>query len=343
MRKACCESERMKSNFSNITVTSFCICLVVLASLLIWFQSPSTKDAFSIPANVPVSVGPRAKDVLSAKLAHARANPAYAIGAFGNSRIIALERRHLGDLGDRFFNFAIPGTSFRTTVATIETLAREGKVPSVSIVSLDNLSLEYFGPALIPNAFNRYGAILHDIAFGFGNDTIPKSQVLRAVWRSIWNEWILITEALNFNFLSSVLNQLKTVASLYQNDGSVPMRHTENWGTRFPPLVVGKAQILIGFLAEDIRRLAYVQVVSASRIVIIESPIHPSVKLDSSTANEYRQYLKQVCQKATLECQFQPLDNIATDDLMWPDSTHAPPQIWARTILPIWQAAAGAS
>ncbi|HWV55305.1 hypothetical protein [Pseudorhodoplanes sp.] len=71
------------------------------------------------------------------------------IGLFGNSRSIMVGSQEL-DTPCSFFNYSIPGTTFRTSVALLEALAAQNRAPNLAVISLDNLEIQMMA---IPNTY----------------------------------------------------------------------------------------------------------------------------------------------------------------------------------------------
>ena len=71
------------------------------------------------------------------KLTHAKKNPRYDIGVFGNSRVLPLGEKHLGYGNNKFFNFAIHGESIYFSVAMmLWELSKMDKVPKTILIGL---------------------------------------------------------------------------------------------------------------------------------------------------------------------------------------------------------------
>ncbi len=77
-------------------------------------------------------------DVAETKVAHARAVPPFTVGLFGNSRVIQVGVAALATDAGGAFNFAVPGTGFRQSVALLEVLVSGGRAPRIAVISLDS-------------------------------------------------------------------------------------------------------------------------------------------------------------------------------------------------------------
>jgi len=206
------QAERATAGRSKLFLLVFAISTALFALGIYWLQTPLGKDLFkstptardAMSASIALSQR-RAVDVQGSKIAHALANPRYEVGLFGNSRAVAVSRTDLQGVAAPFFNFSVPGTSFRASVMLVEYLAKHDALPPHVFISIDNFHLDYYGPADFPFQTVRLAAIINDALAGFGRDDIPRRETARAVLRGLWQEWNYLTDPLNATFVQTVL------------------------------------------------------------------------------------------------------------------------------------------
>jgi hypothetical protein len=324
--------------------------LLILGGLLVALvvvQRPAPqRDLFSsIPAGKSVRFAQMTEpELYAAKLAHGRAAPRHAIGLFGNSRAVMVSAADLGSPPGGFFNFAVPGSSFRTSVALAEDLARAGKLPKTVLINLDHLEIQFDGN---PNT-RRFGAWLarvrRDLAAGFGRRDIGFRDTLRAAWRHLYVGYGGLTRYFNAEQLALGIEwrlgdtgargwwqgEPRVSATGYRRDGSRAFGEPPK-PQSLAALRPAAPAVLAAYLREDLRRLAVLRRQGA-RIIIYESPLESAsyeraTRRPASHAAALRAMVLRDCEHLGLECHGEVLSAARTKVAKtkgWHDATHPP-------------------
>jgi len=280
-------------------------------------------------------------ELYAAKLAHGRAAPRYAVGLFGNSRAVMVGTHDLEAAARRFFNYAVPGSSFRTSVALAEELARAGKLPTIVLISLDHLEIQFDGN---PNT-RRVGSWLRrawrDAAAALTRPDISLRAGLKAVWRHVYIGYGGIARYFNAEQLAAGIRwhlgdkgvrdwwsaKPRAGGSGYRRDGSRAAAKPANPRT-LRPLPPAAPSVLVEFLREDLRRLAMLRR-RDTRIIIYESPLH-AASLERATlrpaphAAAMRAIFLRACNRLGLECHGHAATTAIARAGGWRDATHPP-------------------
>jgi len=332
--------------------------LVVLGALLVALfavQRPAPQgDIFAaIPADQRVRFAQITEpELYAAKLAHGRAAPRYAVGLFGNSRALMVGARELGPAGGRFFNYAVPGSSFRTSVALAEDLARTGKLPRIVLISLDHLEIQFDGN---PNTRHIGGWLRRVWRDAVAAITLPDISLragLGVVWRHIYVGYGGVTRYFNTEQLVAGIRwrlsdngvrawwseTVRESGSGYRRDGSRAAAKPANPATSgkpraLRPLPRAAPAVLIGYLREDLRRLAVLKR-RGVRIIVYESPLH-AASLERAThrpaphAATMRDVFLRACVRLRLECHDHRTATVVAAAKGWRDATHPPAEALA--------------
>ncbi|MEQ8603740.1 MAG: hypothetical protein RIB45_10500 [Marivibrio sp.] len=311
--------------------------LFTLAGFLVVYfaQRPSETDHFATTERLAAAElhGRRTVDLQAAKMAHARHNPVYTLGLFGNSRSVRVSAQDLGLDPDQYFNFSVPGLSYRASVLTLERLAAAGKAPATSLISLDNLHLDYSGPPQVPDQIVRLRRLATDVTLGL-KEQAPPRQVARAAVRAVRLEAQGVTSAFNADYWRKVLldQDADDITGAYRLDGSFAPPAEEERARAFPRLTLTQRQILPFYLAADIQRLGELQRRYGVRVVVVESPVHHSVlPIESRRPALLQQFLK-ACESAGVDCMAAESSAPFVQGVAWPDATHAPGSALGRYI-----------
>lgn len=303
--------------------------VVVSAGTIPLDESPFTKrDSVRLSL---LSVLPES-DVLEIKLAHASANSRYHIGLFGNSRILMVGERDLGAPAGTAFNFGGSGISFATSVRFAERLADAGKLPDIVVVSFDHPELPHPARAIVDPSFAiRWFRYLGDVIVGARQGHIGASEVVEIVGLFFSQEIERLKVAVSFEHLRRVLVYRRPSLPFgqtmlaYRNDGSRPERIPEAPPKFERPLRTVAAPAAV---ERDLMRLAELARRYGSRVIVYESPLHPSLMPTPSgltpQAGKLRQRWLDQCSRSGLTCLLAPTLGDGRRPPYWPDSNHAP-------------------
>ena len=124
----------------------------------------SSKFSDKLRANI-INLPP--EDVCNIKLNHAYIRKNFDIGIFGNSRSININAKSLDLNNQSFFNFSIPGQSFRNSIGMIKELSNKNKLPQKIIISFDFFELGLpGGNKICSNSFiDRFSDIVRDLNY----------------------------------------------------------------------------------------------------------------------------------------------------------------------------------
>lgn len=280
------------------------------------------------------------QDITALKLDHARQVERYDIGLFGNSRSIqAGSDKPIGD-SRSFFNFSVPGASFRNSVAMIETLADDGVLPKTVLVSLDNFAIDFYGNALFPDIGTRWATMFEDVLADGVLAGQPVRAVLRMAFRHALTEWRILTSQFNVTLLRNrVLGSAEAAknpaVALYRPNGSRALPPVRRNGDLIPVKTENPKQIISGYLAADLRRLSDIVGPTDSRIVVFESPVAPGLEVASAGVDDVRAAFYALCGGLQVTCL--PAPGLGEYPLSaWFDATHAPTaalDTWLTTVL----------
>jgi len=322
----------------------FLIVLGGLLAALVAVQRPVPEtDLFSaIPAGSRVPFAfPTEPELFAAKLAHGRLVPRRAIGLFGNSRSVMVGASELGAAPGRFFNYAVPGSSFRTSVALAEALAQAGKLPATVLVSLDHLEIQFDGNPNIRGAWGWLGRLARDVRIGLRRPDIDWRMVARVAWRHVYVGYHGLARYFNAEQLAAGIRwrldgrgarawwrgEPRADSAGYRRDGS-RAEATSKLRRRLAPVGRAAPSVLMGYLIEDLRRLAALKN-AGSRIIVYESPLHrPSAerlaRRPSGHAVIMREAVLRACARLGLECHGNDPDGPLADAGGWLEPTHPP-------------------
>ena len=200
-----------------------------------YFTSQYTDSSRSNLINLP------AEDICKIKLNHAYTSQTYDVAIFGNSRSLNISKVDI-DLGNQsFFNFSIPGQSFRNSIAIITELSKQKKLPKKIIISYDffELGLPGHNQICFISFPDRIVNILGDFKY------LLKKKLYYDGMIYIYNNFI--SELRNFKYKISIF-RIKTILKLFfiypdiksflvYDDGSIQERMDPN---KFPQYLDSK-------------------------------------------------------------------------------------------------------
>ena len=269
------------------------------------------------------------------------ASPRRAIGLFGNSRSIMVNGDQIGAGLGSFANFAVPGSSFRSSVALAEEMARAGKLPETVLISLDHLEIQYDGNPRIRGIWGWSGRMVRDLSAGLSHPNIGWRDTARAAWRHVYVGYQGLARYFNVEQLAAGLRwqlaggraarwwlgQPIAGGAGYRNDGSRSAGKAPT-ARQMVPISRAAPSVLAGYLIEDLRRLAALKR-SGARIIVYESPLHgrsaePLITQPSAHVVALRARFLRACIRLGLECHaHNPGSSLATAP-GWTDPTHPP-------------------
>ena len=258
------------------------------------------------------------------------------IGIFGNSRSVQAGRLELSTNGHdiegaRVFNFSVPGTSIRTSAVFLEQLAEIDKLPELSLISLDHLYLEFDGMPEFPGFLVRLQSFTSDLSHLLPDSSVKLFAKLRFAWRYAWNEWTMFEGWLNFARLildGSDRETAQGTVPAYRIDGSrfLP-EHRQDESRDIAPMQRPDRSINLAYLRLDLLRLSQIAKTSNAKIIVYESPLHPSARLTTDVDNReatLRSGVEAACAESGLTCVLSS-NGIDLDwPVHWDDATHAP-------------------
>ena len=335
---------------------AFLITTSILLFIVVAVQRPLPgRDLFAlIPIDGHARFGPMtAAEMYAAKFAHARANPGYAVGVFGNSRSLMLGANHLGLKKGTFFNFSVPGQSMRTSVVLLEKLAAAGKAPRTALVSFDHAELEFYQNPDLRGVLLRSRLAWQDVALVFDKNPPPTNQWLRIGWRQIYAAYNGLSKYLDAEQLKLGIRwwrrgliygdpwkrEMRLGSSAgYRRDGSIAAPPAKGPQTvRFLPRAA--PSVLTHYLAHDLRRLARLRR-SGINVIVYESPIEPKnarhfAAQPSIHAVSVRTVLKAVCRETGLECHLFRHTALPPAISPWQNADHAPASVLGTYLRPL--------
>ena len=316
-----------KNFFFNFFICTFLLffCFLFLINKILdnnYFTSQYTDSLRSNLIDLP------AEDICKIKLNQAYTSQTYDVAIFGNSRSLYISKDNI-DLGNQsFFNFSIPGQSFRNSIAIITELSKRKKLPKKIIVSYDFFEFGLPGDNQICfiSFSDRIVNILGDFKF------LLKKKLYYDGTIYIYNNFI--NEFKNFKYKISII-RIRTILKLFflypnknsllvYDDGSIQERIiNDKKEYKFKFQREDKYQLI----EKDFKHLSNL-IKNKSELIIYVSPLEPSVFLDknfklsdNAKINKYRFLM--LCKKFSFSC-FNGLIIKNTDEPFWADSTHPP-------------------
>ncbi|MSP67829.1 MAG: hypothetical protein EXQ96_07000 [Alphaproteobacteria bacterium] len=312
--------------------------LGVIGVALLSYVGPSGRP-FAWDGAQPVALDSFYPDrIWAAKIAHARETPRYDLGLFGNSRSIMVAAGDI-DLPCRFFNFSMPGESFRNSVEMLEALGRHHRAPAIAVISLDNFELQYMGHPEFPPLGLRLRRAFLDLGFVPSEGTLSARDAARLSWRHVLVTWLRVKEMFTADYVIAALGRALRLdwqpapvpvgsAGGYLLDGSrsvAPRARGEDLGlVPRPP----SHSVIPGLLRHDLARLAALrQRGLVDRVMVYESPLSPGnaerlLADPTPLAAADRAAFLATCHALLLDCRpATSLDAAASD---WTNADHPP-------------------
>jgi hypothetical protein len=321
------EREGLIGKRKMLEVRAFFAAFLLGIVALAFAQSPPSGDPFvnGMPELRGRLDGLPTIDLTELKFQHALESPRYQLGLFGNSRAIQVGRDELRLSDETFFNFSIPGTSFRQSIVFLEALAAAGKAPRVALISFDNAALQYYANAEWPTLPLHWRQMWGDVWHGLSDQNISVRELLRVSLRHVWTDWNFVTRLFSMERLKARLN-----FSLAKNDGQVAYRsdgsrretsqETRNVISELP---TQPPAILPGYLSHDLKRLAALRH-EGLKIIVYESPMAPGSYEADSVIERTRAVIAKQCRLVALSCLTAPDFGERKEPPYWQNQDHAP-------------------
>ena len=327
--------------------TAFLLTVAILLAVCGWLSTVlPAGDAFGqLPPDRALQLDQLySADVAGLKLRHARAAPTYDTMLFGNSRALPVGREDVAGLSGSFFNMAVAGESFRSSVMLLESLAAAGKLPRRAIISLDHAELQYYGNPDWPQPALRWPAAAQDLAAGLTKPSITPRDTARMAFRHLLTEGGAIQRDLNFarvrfglctfSLPSWACDDIRLQASDapgYSADGSrravTPAQPSVDTGAALP---AAPGSILAGYVDFDFERLQRIAA-QGTQVMVYESLLFPTLharmmQSPSATAQTSREAIGAACRRHGIICHMAParFDDM---NLPWADHNHPPAKL----------------
>jgi len=275
-------------------------------------------------------------DIAAMKVRHAASQPRYDVGVFGNSRVLSVQAEDL-QIGDRsFFNFAVPGTSLRQSLALIENLAAQGKAPRLAIISFDNLEIGYFANAYFPGSFGRWRRAAGDALWALNNRPGDINLLAHMLTDHLSDEWAAFTGTWNADifwaraavFAPGLVPPAAPAYIYYTRDGSVagsvadenpiePFQRPAQRLLLLPPYMAHDFERL-GALDDDVTKiLIYESHIDAASQALADANPDAAVEADRS---EFRA----ACDRFGITCYRASELPLPATTARWKDCCHPP-------------------
>jgi hypothetical protein len=284
--------------------------------------------------------------LISYKLDHIAAQKPFDVMVFGNSTIMALGQEHLNGHG-RFFNVAVPGSSFGSSVSLAQALAREGRLAPTIVIMIENLNHFTQQVPMLPAPL-RWRDGLSQVAAVLISGEISLYQKLRFTARMIKLEAEIFLAFFNPRILQAHLAVILADWLPPESPGPRPGLLWEGYSpdgsgagmiARVPGVIAAaprqdQPQVLPDILAHDVKRLA--ALAARHRVIVYESPVEPSTHADYAShplprVVRLREMFAAACARNGIECHAAPLLGRPGEPSLWMDHYHPP-----ATVLGPW-------
>lgn len=305
----------------------------------------SPHDPFDKTTNTAVIAAYAALPVrghVQAKYHHAINRRPYTVGLFGNSRIIMVGHQDLGMQAGEVFNFAVGGTSFLQSVSLLEELAKAGKAPDISIISLDHHQIQFFGYPYWPEPILNIANITEDARLFYARPDEGRNHsinTLKILKNSIGYSWAQAQELWNFDVARRYFNFMAVSAASAETRTNKHKYLPDGSNRAQPILTQKKIEFAIertlspmsnSYLENTIIRLGRLVRKYGLNVIVYESPIEPEnarrllseAPLHSQATQKRTQSM---CTIEGLDCRPAPVFSVAKGGPYWGDCCHAPP------------------
>jgi hypothetical protein len=288
-------------------------------------------------------------EVAQLKLHHLFVSSPYRVLLLGNSIPLPVGGQDIGLPQGHMFNLALSGESLRSSIALLEHLARQGKLPRLALISFDHAENQYYSNPLWPKTGERWSMMARDLMAGMRRTDISCSELLRMLRRHVLTEIEILSRLSAFERIARGARiwwgrlwgrdeRKPFLASKgYLADGRRPSAQVTKPFVATAPMPVPNRNVLPGYLNYDLERLDAL-VAAGTRIVIFETVLAPSLHGEamahpSTVAAETRSTLLSLCVRHKVECHAAPA-SYNDEGLPWPDPVHAPVPVLVQLIAP---------
>jgi len=303
--------------------------------------TPPQEDPFS-GKNIPhvINLSMMASPTLAAlKLRHAANHAPFALGGFGNSRMLMLSASAIDRMPEQFFNFALSSESLSGSVLLATQLQTIDRLPKTLVFGLDNLHLQRDNVPIWPSFWVRTTHAAESVLSALAEGAVLMAA--QRTWRFFWGEAVRFDSIFGPTLVQAGALRMISTAQFtpaapgtggYRRDGS--QAHTER-AAIMPPINATSSRIDLALFRRNFESLGAF-VAAGHTVIVIETPIYPkSHRRMNANVPSYVQASRAVwqdsCQALHLHCIDAPL--IAdTKDNPWYDSTHAPAAPWAAFV-----------
>lgn len=262
------------------------------------------------------------------------------VGVFGNSRSVQLTANDVGVSG-RFFNYSVPGGSFRQSVNLMEALSRRSGLPPTIIVSVDHFEMAFMSRAKFPSGWRRWQNAAGDVTWA-AREAGPRLAA-HSLLDHIKGEWSVFSSTWNVAKLRDRVRFLRRGSgegepptnSRWRGDGSRILLVEDQPDLAFAP----KNPFLLHwiYLNRDLERAAELARRNGVRIIIYESPIDPTNDAiyrsnPSPSVRRLRERFLLKCDALQLECHPSPTLDKPEGVGRWSDCCHAPADVLGRYV-----------
>jgi hypothetical protein len=266
--------------------------------------------------------------------------PAVDVGIFGNSRSVQLTASDIG-VSAPFFNYSVPGGSFRQSVNLIETLSRRSGLPNTVIISVDHFEMGFMGRAAFPSGWRRWLNAAEDVNW-VARDAGPRLATqslldhIKGEWSAFASTWNIAKLQDRGRFLWRGPGEGGSSAdSPWRGDGARILLVAANPDLSFAPKV--PFVLHETYLKRDLKRAAELAHRDGARLIIYESPIDPASDAiyrpnPTPPARRLREIFLFQCGALELECYSSPQLGDPDGAARWSDCCHAPADVLGRFV-----------
>ena len=268
-------------------------------------------------------------DLSKIKLHNAENKEKFDIAIFGNSRSVNIGKSDLQIRDEEFFNFSIPGESFRNSVSMIEILFNKNKVPKTNIIAFDNFEIDLIGGNVInPNLF------FHRVK----KKTIEFFYLINISYKEAFKNLhdYIIEEFRGLKYLFSITRNKIYVPLIFGYFYKDKVNLISENGKNIKTELLKKKKYKFDYirndkyllLEKDLNTLKRVKEKTGVNIIIYISPILPDFQINqklSSKAKFVKDRLFKICKKNKIRCIDSPMISNKKKPF-WDDSSHPPSQ-----------------
>ena len=325
-----------------IKVSAFII-IVIAAVCGLYSVALTTpdEDPFS-EKNIPGVISSRkmaSPTVAALKVLHAADHAPFALGVFGNSRMLMLSASAIGRAPEQVFNFALSSESLSGSVLLATRLQTMDRLPKTLIFGLDNLHLQRDNVPIWPPFWLRTTHAAKTVLSALADGAVVTAA--RRTWRFFWGETVRFDSIFGPTLVQAgairmIRDTQFTPAAPdtggFRKDGS--QAHTAR-ARKTPPIDRTSSRLDLALFRQNLEALGAFAA-AGHTVIVIETPIYPeSQRRMNADVPDYVQASRAVwrdsCQAFRLHCTDAPQIE-DTENNPWYDSTHPPAAPWATFV-----------